>query len=91
MVASQQEGPEFESTGQLWSFCVEFAFSPLACLGSHMCCSSLPPCKDMYVRLTGESRFTDFVNMNGYLSLSVRIAIEWQPVQAVPHLSPPSV
>lgn len=75
MVASKQ-GPGFESTGHLWPFYVEFAFSPFACMGSHMCSSSLPPCKDMYVRLIGESRFTDFVSMNGYLSLSVRIAIE---------------
>ncbi len=59
-LAQLQEGSEFEPTGRLGPFCVEFA-----CF--------LPQSKDMQVRLTGDSKMPVGVDvsLSGCLSLYV--------------------
>lgn len=72
-VVSQQEGPGFDS--ELGPSCVEFALS------THVCLVSL--CV-LWLLLTGYSKMP--IGLNGcFFSPCVSPAINWQPIEGVPH------
>lgn len=72
-VVSQQEGPGFDS--ELGPSCVEFARSTYACLVS-LCV--------LWLLLTGYSKMP--IGLNGcFFSPCVTPAINWQPIEGVPH------
>ena len=88
-VASQQEGPGLDpGSGR---FCVEFACSPCACVGS-LWLLQLPPKVQKHaklrVRLTGHSKFPVSVNVcvDGCLFIHVNPAIKWRKYPRRPRL-----
>lgn len=66
----------YEFAGQLWPFCMQFAWSPCACMGSLQVPDILPQSKDMHVELLSDSRLALGLNKPGWLCVSV-LALEW--------------
>lgn len=63
-VEMRQEGPEFESTGQLLAFLVEFVHFPSACIGSLQAIPELPPTvQSNAIRYTGDPKLAIYVNV----------------------------